>query len=871
MSRICGTGISVNNKKYKQHMGLRQALFLPLLAASTLLAGCGQVFDWISERNLDPSVGVVQVRGLQEDVSIRRDDYGVPFIEAQSLQDLTFGIGYAMAEDRLAQMVSMNLLARGRLAEMTGDIALDMDIYMRTLGIPQIIEERYAALSPELKQHLTGFAAGVNAYINSHRDRLPLELTINDYQPEAWQPANTLGLFVMLNLGVGFNLHEELGFLQLAEKLGVEKAAYLAPIYPDESIDVAEANKLAGVDLSGTESSVAALKEQLSYLAAVEQKLKRINGQGIAASNNWGVHKDKTAAGATLVANDTHLLLSHPSTWILMGVKSPEYSGVGITLPGIPALVAGYNGHIGWGETMVMADTQDVFLEKLRERDGKTEYLYQGQWYPVSSRSETIRVKGAEPVTIEVQSTRHGPLLNAAIKGKPKHEMIAIPASSEFGLALSWTAQFPDNTIDSFFNLGKAKTMDEAEQALNGVGFIHLNVIYGDKDNVAWQVTGNYPKRKAGSGHFPSPGWTGEYDWQGYWGGADTPRSRNPQSGYLGTGNNRTVAADYSPRLTSSWYYPERSERIMQMLMQHKGGHDYTSMEAMQADRRDILVAKVQQLWGSEPWQNMIRDGIAALPQAKQADAENALQIIRAFDGDMAEGSRSAAVWGGFEHNLVRAIFMDELGPEDGQLWQAFLAMNGRAYSGYQDHLLGRTQGSNWAPFWDDINSAETELPGQIIARALAATWPYLQQQLGEDDSQWRWGDLAFYHWQTETTHMLPFLSGLKAAAVESLADYTDRGPYPAGGNRNTLNVAGYDLGSDYAVWNIPAMRMIVDFSQPEPLNLIVAGGQSGNPASPHYDDGIQLWLSRKNRNLPFNDAEKVRAHFSHERVLHAE
>lgn len=849
----------MNNNK-KTH-GRALVLGLSLLS----LTACTPVFDWIAGRNLDAENGETHVPGLNADVSIRRDDLGVPFIEAESLHDLAYGIGYAMAEDRLAQMVSMNLLARGRLSEMTGDVALDMDIYMRTLGVPQVIESRYAALSPELKQLLQRFAEGVNAYTDSHKDRLPLELTINQYQPDSWQPANTLGLFVLLNLGVGFNLHEELAFLQMAEKFGYEKAAYLAPVYPDEPIDFAEAQKLRDVDFS------ADVAPQVSFLQKVEEQLSSITGQGIAASNNWGVAPQNTAAGKTLVANDTHLLLSQPSTWMLMGVKSPEYSGSGITLAGIPAIVAGYNGHIGWGETMVMADTQDVFLEQLRTENGRTEYLYQGQWYPVTERQEIIRVKGADDVTLTVQSTRHGPLLNAAIKHPPKHEMIAIPTESRYGLALSWTAQFADNTIESFFNLGKARTMDDAEQALNGVGFIHLNVIYGDEKNVAWQVTGNYPQRKSGSGHFPSPGWSGDYDWLGAWGGEQTPRSRNPQSGYLGTGNNRTVAAGYQPRLTSSWYYPERSERIMQMLNARQD-HNYSSMEAMQADRHDILPAKVQALWATPEWHDMIENALQTLPPEEQYIARQVLAELQQFDGTMAEDSRAAAIWGAFEYNLTRAIFMDEIGPEDGRLWQAFLAMNGRAYSGYQDHLLGRkTPQGQWAPFWDDIRTPQQETPGDIIARTLVTTWQYLQQQLGQDDSHWQWGQLAFYHWKTDTTHMLPFLSGVKALAVEKLAQYTDRGPYPAGGDRNTLNVAGYDLGSDYEVWNIPAMRMIVDFSQPEPLNLVIAGGQSANPASPHYDDGIRQWLSRKNRNLPFNDENRVREHFSQVRVLKAQ
>lgn len=832
--------------------------------ASLMLAGCSSLFNSMAKKNLDSPVGTIVLEGIENSVSIRRDDYGVPFVEAQSITDLTFGVGYAMSEDRLAQMVSMNLLARGRLSEMAGEVAVDMDIYMRTLGVPHIIEERYKTLSPELKGYLQSYADGVNAYIETHKKRLPLELRLSGYTPEPWQAENTIGLFVLLNLGVGFNLHEELAFLQLAEKLGAEKAAYLVPIYPDESIDFEEAKKLDNIPLMAEQ-----LQSQMDFLVGVNDKLKNITGQGIAASNNWAVHKSKTANNASLVANDTHLLLSQPSTWMLMGVRSPEYSGIGVGLPGIPSIVAGYNGHIGWGETMVMADTQDLFLEKLRDgADGRTEYLYKDKWHPVTERFEIIKVKGSDPITINIQSTQHGPLLNKAITGPSKHAIIAQKTESRYGLALSWSVQFPDTTMDSFFRLGQAKNLQDVEEQLNGVGFIHLNVVAGDKDNVSWQVTGNYPLRKAGTGHFPSLGWTGEYDWQGYWGGAKTPRKTNPQSGYLVTANDRTVEPGFKPTLTSSWYYPERGERALQMLQASKQ-HTAQSMVDMQADRKDILVHKVQKLWQQAEWHELIQRGISELDQGEQILALSTLERILQFDGQMHEDSTNAAVWGAFEHLLARAILLDELGPEDSNLWQSLLAITGRAYSGYQDHLLGRkTPAGEYAPFWDNVNTPETETPGDIIAQTLVQVLPYLEQTLGKDKADWKWGNLAQYYWKTDTTHLQKYMKGVEGMAVKSLGKYTDRGPYPAGGNRNTLNVAGYDLGSDYNVWNIPAMRMVIDFSQDEPMQLVIAGGQSANPASPHYDDGIDLWLSNKNRVLPFNDPKKVEAHFNQLKVL---
>ena len=844
----------------KKHVLLSAAI----LTSSLMLAGCSTLFHWVAQKNLDEPVGEIYLDGPSADIIIRRDDYGIPFVEASNLSDLTFGVGYASAEDRLAQMVSMSLLAQGRLAEMAGPVALDMDIYMRTLGIPQLIEERFEQLSPELREYLEGYAAGVNAYIATHQKRLPLEMKLTGYTPEPWHAKNTIGLFAILNLGVGFNLHEELTFLMLAEKLGTEKAAYLAPIYPDEPIDFDEAQKLADVPLA-----LAELQPVMEQFAAVSQRFKHLTGQGLAASNNWAVHPNNTKAGASLVANDTHLLLSQPSTWMLMGVKSPEYSGVGIGLPGIPALVAGYNGHIAWGETMVMADSQDVFLEQLRVNEaGVTEYLYQEQWYPVSERQEVFKIQGEKDLSVTIQSTRHGPLLNRALSVPSKHGIIPNQIQSNYGLALSTTAQFPDNTVDAFFQLGQAKSLAEAEQRMNAIRFIHLNMVVADKDNILWQVTGNYPNRKQGTGHFPSPGWSGEYDWQGYVGGADLPRLFNPEQGFVSTANDRTVEPGFRPVLTSSWYYPERGERAKHMLQAHKQ-HDANSMIAMQADRYDGLVPKVQQLWQRTEWQTMITQAIAKLPEAQRGLAEKAYQTLLQFDGHMAEDSSSAAVWGAFEHLLTRAIFLDELGPEEEPLWALFTDMNMRAYSGYQDHLLGRTTPEGgWAPFWDNIHTAQTETPGDIIAQALSEVWPYLANQLGKDETQWQWGQLANYHWQSDSTHLLKHLSGVQKFAVQRLAKYTDRGPFPAGGNRNTLNVAGFDLGSNYNVWNIPAMRMVTDFSLEEPLHLVIAGGQSANPASPHYDDGIELWLSRTNRVLAFNHAANIEQQYHQVKVI---
>ena len=191
---------------------------------SLFLSGC-QFLDYLYQDSIDPETGTLTLAGLKEPVEIRRDDFGIPAIKAHNLEDLTFATGYAMASDRLAQMYSMTLLAQGRLAEMAGPVALDMDKYMRTLGIKQIVEQKYAATDDQVKALLESFSRGVNKYIETHPGKLPLDFDLSNYQPEPWQPENSIYLLSILNLGVAFNSHEEVAYLNLAKSLGHEKAA----------------------------------------------------------------------------------------------------------------------------------------------------------------------------------------------------------------------------------------------------------------------------------------------------------------------------------------------------------------------------------------------------------------------------------------------------------------------------------------------------------------------------------------------------------------------------------------------------------------------------------------------------------------------
>lgn len=828
------------------------------LCACLVLSSCSAV-RLVQSGSVDKPSGELRVAGLGEAVAISRDEFGVPRIEAMNEADLAFGMGYAMASDRLAQMVSYSLTAQGRLSEMTGPASRDIDIYMRTLGLRRTAERQLAAASPRLKRQLDSFSAGVNAWIVSHKSKLPFEFSSSGYQPEPWAPVNSMDIFALLNLGLSLNLNEEIAWLNLAAKVGPEKAAWLLPTYPDEDIALDEAGKL-GADfpfreLQGPLASELQLQKKLGQLFLPLQQ---------AASNNWALAPERTRGKASILANDTHLMLEQPPVWMLLQLSAPDYKAAGIAVAGIPGVVAGYNGHIAWGMTMVMADSQDIFVEKLKQEEGKTLYLYKDQWLPVQEREEVLRIKGQPDEKIIVQETVHGPLLNTALQGRRVHDIMPprLDAAPQWGLAVQTSAAVADQSMERLLLLSRAGGFSEGGHALEGVGFVHLNVLLADAQNIGWQVTGNYPRRGKGRGYLPSPGWTGEYDWNGMLPFDVLPHDANPQRGYLATANHRTTVKGSEPVLTGSWYAPERYERIDERLDVHREHTLETTVE-LQNDVHDKAADKLRDVLKKlEP---AIQKQLAQAAPAARSSGEAALRMLLRFDGDMNADSAGAAFYAIFLNRLTSDVFLDELGPADSNSWQSFLLGNVISYSAQQDHMLGRED----SPFWDDVRTPHRkEEKAEIFALALANAWQQASSTMGSNPALWKWGDIHTYTWESGSTKLKPWLPFAQRQALSALSGYLDRGPYPAPGSTNTVNVAGYTIGDSFKVWNVPAMRLIVDFSQSEPLYLINSGGQSGNPASPHYADGIELYLSGRNRRMAFHDELLIQQQFSKKLML---
>ena len=784
------------------------SLFLPRLGVAAAVAGVLSLAgcqSWNTQDSLPPTSGVQPLKGLAQNVSVRRNATGVPLIESNSFHDALFTLGYVQASDRISQMVTLRLLAQGRLAEMSGADALEVDRLMRAVNLRKNADELYKASSPRIKRFFEVYARGVNAYLFRYRDKLPPDLAATGYKPEYWKPEDSALIFCLLNFGQSANLQEEINALVLAQQVGSDKLPWLTPSYPDEPLPLGESEKLKGLPLK-----VAGLAE----VSAATERLARLNTLGIATGSNLAVAPQRSRSGKSLLAVDSYL-----PAWHYVQIRAPKYQAAGASIAGLPAILQGFNGKVAWSLSSVNGDNQDLFLEKLKRQGNALYYEAGGKWQPVTVRNETYFVKGQRPIREAVYETRHGPLLNSALGG-------ANALTSGYGLALQMPDFKDDKSLDAFFDLSRAQNVEKASDASREIRAIALNMVFADASNIGWQVTGRFPNRREGQGLLPSPGWDGRYDWDGYADPMLHPYDQDPTKGWLGTANQRVITPGYGMQLSNSWYYPERAER--QAELAGRGKLDNRALVALQYDQGSTFAAKLKAMFEAPGMAQPLKKAIDALPDAERSKAREAYSRLMAFDGRVSASSADAAIYELFLQESAKQIFLDKLGPESSATWKAFVSNAQLSYSAQADHLLGRED----SPFWDDSRTPQKEDKPAILARSLAASISAGESLMGADRKAWQWGKLHSYQWN--------------AANGQAL-----RAPLQAGGDHSTLNGAAYRWGQDFAISDTPALRFIVDFGQPEPLTAMNSTGQSGNPASPFYANGIDGWLKGQYLSLP--------------------
>jgi penicillin amidase len=772
---------------------------------------CGVANDFQSARAFAQQASrTITIPGLHGRVTVRRDERGIPYIEATNDEDLYFGQGYATANDRLWQMDLMRRTARGELAEILGagpnNAVIEQDKQHRTMGFAQEVNAELAQASPQTRVVLEAYARGVNAYIDSLDPKsLPPEFQILKYKPRPWMPTDSLLPVKLFAEALSTTWRLDV----MREALATLPAEKRAALMPETSVlDVLVVGKdmkkvSAFTQHNGTIVSNGLLAALAKDQENASQALARIGlyAEGLAASNNWVVSGKHTASGKPLLANDPHLAASAPSIWHMVQLSAPGLRVAGVTAPGLPGVVIGHNERIAWGFTNVGPDVQDLYIEKFDPANPRR-YLTPQGWRDAEVRHEEIKVRKGfdnsetDLTPLDVTVTRHGPII---LERDSKR------------YALRWTALDPKaNNADSSYLVAKAHNWKEFTQALHSFTAPTQNVVYADVDgHIGYYAAGIIPMRKSGDGSVPYDGATDAGDWTGWIPFDKLPHLYDPPSGIIVTANQRIVGTDYPYFLTHSWAQPYRARRIWDLLNQ-KPKLTTDDFRRIQGDVYSIGLA------------SFARDSAKILKAATPGNDQklrDSIDALEKWNGEVKADSSEAALAFQMRAAFRLRILTAALGPD-------LLKVYGWAnFETTLDRFLVE-QPKEWLP--KEFNSY-----AELLRACYADARQTLSKNSGVDESKWKWGEMQ----KVRFAHPLagvPFI-GLQFAIP----------PFPQNGTGS--------LGATVNVGSNVSMRLIADPSNWDQTRHGITLGESGVPSNPHWKDQLDDWRSVTPRIFPFS------------------
>jgi penicillin G amidase len=806
-----------------------------LLVIVIVVAGAGVFFV---QRAFPETNGEIIADGLESPVRVIRDTDGVPHVYAENTHDLYFAQGFVHAQDRFFQMDFWRHIGAGRLSEMFGSSQVDTDKFLRALGFADIAAQELDSMDAENRQILQAYAEGVNAYLETHSpteisfEYALLPLQVRGYEIEPWSPINTLTWAKVMAWDLRSNLDDEVERTMLSKTLPADRIEQLYPAYPADHPVVVPGDQVTVAAEPAAPLPEGAVAAVMSAGAAAEA-LGALTGGGFEGigSNNWVVGGSLTSTGAPILANDPHLAIQMPSIWYEIGLHCTgatdcQQDVAGFGFAGVPGVVVGHNERIAWGVTNEAVDTQDLYVERLNP-DDPDQYEVDGEWAPVQSRTETIAVGGSDPVTYQVRTTRHGPIISDIYLDEGAFDDSALDLPERYEVALDWQALQPSTLIAAIIGINRASNYDEFRAAAADWDIAPQNLVYADVEgNIAYQSTGEVPIRGAGDGRNPVPGWDTTYDWVGTVPFEEMPRLYDPPRDYVASANQPVTRVGEGPFDAYDAAYGYRAARIEEMI-QSRADHTVESIQAMQMDTEDGgALNLVPYLLGLDAGDATIADLQAILRSWSQGGSR--------ADG----GSPGAALYEGTWRHLLSLTFEDDL-PEDS--WPT----GGSRWFEVVRNLLPSPDD----PYWDDTTTTTVETRDDILRRALLAADSDLTDLLGADRAKWAWGDLHRAVFRNQTFGE----SGI--APIEWL--FNRAAPPRVGGTESVVNAVGWTpTESGYEVDWLPSFRMVIDLADLSRSTAIHTTGQSGHAFAGHYDDMIEPWTDGDQRPMRWTDAQ---------------
>lgn len=782
-------------------------------AITAAILAAGGAAAWHIHTKQPQRSGNVALRQLKAPVSVAYDERGVPHIKAENEMDMYRALGYVHAQDRLFQMEMVRRLARGELAEVLGPKLLETDKLFRTLGIRAKAEEMGSKLNPTkpADMALISYLDGINQFQNTHP--VPLEFEILKIPKRPFTPQDTFAVSGYLAYSFAQAFKAEPALTQIRDKLGPDYLRIFDLDWHPEGVipPVAAAAPHTKLALDGKDWAGLGQLAQLSQDALDAAGVPAFEG-----SNAWAISGQRTTSGKPLLAGDPHIAYSAPSVWYEAHLTAPGFDLYGHYQALNPFALLGHNDKFGWSLTMFENDDVDLVAEKINPAN-PNQVSIKGQWVDLTTRTETIHVKGEADVQLTLRRSPHGPIITDAFK----ESFGATP------IAMWWAFLETENPVmDAFYELNRADSREKARGAAEKIHAPGLNIVWANTaGDIGWWAAAKLPIRPAGvNPSFILDGSTGEADKNGFYNFSFNPQEENPARGYI-------VSANHQPKPSSGvpvpGYYciPDRAQRLDSALRDPEKKWDTAAAQALQLDSANGYGPRV------------LKDLMPILKAVTTDPYQKAfLEPLDLWDGDYSRDSMAALLFTQLMYELAHEALADEMGEVQFKNLLRTFAL---------DAALPRLVADANSPWWDNVNTKQKENRFETVRIAWVNTIQHLESVYGKDLLKWNWG----------TAHTLTHAHPL--GQQKPLDSIFNVGPFKVAGGRETPNNLNYQMGpAPWAVRSGPSTRRVVDFAHPDKAMGINPVGQSGVLFDAHYDDQAELFAQGLYQPMHLNKAD---------------
>jgi penicillin amidase len=779
--------------------------------AILLIAGILGVLYFINSNEYQKD-GQVALSSVESNCHVFRDENNMPYIYTESILDALKVQGFVTAQDRLFQMTLTKLMASGRLSELLGEKGLASDKKFRTLGLLQLAKKHAQLLDADEYAQYEAFTKGVNEFIDRNKN-IPIEFKMAGLPTEKWEVAHSLAIAYLMAWDSAANIKSELISQAIIDKIGIEKYNQISPL----QLDIAVLNIMDTISVNKEKSPV------LSEISLNHNELNTWLAGEFSnewGSNGWAVNGNKSNTAKPIVASDPHLNpTSLPGVFYPCGLFFEDMRIVGVTVPGIPGIIIGRNQHVALGLTNAYGDGQDLNIETI-DPNNPNNYLEGEVSIPFKTREEILKIKdktaenGYREEKLIVRSTNRGPIILDPLVSKDKT------------LSIRWISAEVMKSKVGINGLLTATSVNDIKASLEYATISHHNATFADvNNNLGWQTTGRLPIRKNGKGNIPFLVTSSEDNWIGVVPYSEQPQNYAPSKNWIGNANNYTVSPDYPYHYTNSTGARYRYLRLKELL----DNDQITTAEdhwKFQRDDMNILARKFAPLF------------IKYLENHPKSDF--IIKELQDWNFEEKSNSTASLLFNSIYRNLAKLTYQDELGED--------LTNQMFSYWYYWQERLETLIISGDSEWFDDINTTEKEDLQNMIHQATTITMNELEEQLGNNPTDWKWGML----------HKASFTNPIRRTGFgKSLLGAKS---YSMNGSGETLHRARYNFNKPFEVDFMASLRMVADLNDDEKVMAIMAGGVTGRTFSKYMSNQLDDYFNGTIRYWWFSD-KSIKSH----------